>query len=152
MSGGQLAEGGVQSGGGTGQLQENDVARSTWSGERAAVGTEDTAEALEQLLPDLQDLSVAEATLEELVATADRLRRLGGLDPNGVNAGRIESEYQKALRLLEQIEIAVSSSSNASQTNRSALSGGSSDYRKEVADYYRDLSESSGQRVAPTAE
>ncbi len=140
------------SGGGTGDLQPGSNVRNDWAGERAAVDGDDAAEAIERLLPDLRDLGVQHLTIDELIEMAGRLRGLAAVDRGGVNSARIEQEYREALRLLEQLEIAVSASSSSSQNTRANGSGSTGDYRKEVADYYRDLSESSRSVVVPTVE
>ncbi|NND92786.1 MAG: hypothetical protein HKN42_18165 [Granulosicoccus sp.] len=97
---------------------------------------EQTAEALDQLLPRLDGIGVSQAELEALQQSADRLRRSGGQ----LNAARVEAEYQQVLRQIEKLELQISNNASPGMTG-SEWAVRQGEVTDAAAEYYRRLSE-----------
>ncbi|MBX2824311.1 MAG: hypothetical protein KTR33_06250 [Gammaproteobacteria bacterium] len=99
---------------------------------------QDTADAIESMLPALESAGVSVDDLDALQRSASQLR----FDADGVNAARIESEFRRALEQLEQLELALSGNAGTFDVKSGRDTGSSvGDYSDEVSDYFRNLSE-----------
>ena len=95
-----------------------------------------SADALDNLVPQLDSLGVESTDIESLKAAADILRNA----QSGVNLGRIEAEYARVLRSLESLELQLTEASSQQNTQaEQALRQG--EISEAAAEYYRRLSE-----------
>ena len=96
----------------------------------------DTADSLESLASDLGALGIDPESLEELRASADIVRS----GQNGINDARVEAEYRRVLRQIEQIELRITDNA-AMDTPGGGVGTSGQRLSESAADYYRRLSE-----------
>ncbi len=100
-------------------------------------GATDLARALENLVPELEGLGIDQETLADLQISADLFR---GAGDNGVNAARIEEEFNRALRNLENLELQISNSFTL-ESNVIEQLVRNGEISETAAEYFRQLSE-----------
>ena len=104
--------------------------------EKQPIDAEQTAQAIESLIPNLDAIGIEGDALDGLRESA-RLFRGGD---TGINAERVEAEYQKALRQIEQLELLITNNSDFESSVLEPLVH-QSGVPEAAADYYRQLSE-----------
>ncbi|MFK8080949.1 MAG: hypothetical protein AB8B97_11745 [Granulosicoccus sp.] len=104
--------------------------------ERSPEQAAETAEAVDELVTQLDGAGVSEEDLEALRGSAQLLRSGGG----DINSARVEAEYRNILRQIEQLEVQIVNNASPDTDGVEALvrQGTVSD---TAADYYRRLSE-----------
>ena len=87
-------------------------------------------------MPNLEAIGVDRQDIEDLQQSADAIRAGGG----STNAARVDAEFQRLLRQVEQLELMIADSNRSDTVDSEALvkQGPVSD---AAADYYRRLSE-----------
>ena len=95
----------------------------------------DTADALDSLADDLDSIGIDARTLDELRASAELVRSGDG----SVNAARVEAEFRRILRQIEQIELQLADNAAVDPVGESGVTR--ERVSEPAADYYRRLSE-----------
>ncbi|MFK7996054.1 MAG: hypothetical protein AB8B87_18090 [Granulosicoccus sp.] len=104
--------------------------------ERSPEQAVETAEAVDNLVTELDRAGVSEADLEALRGSAQLLRSGGG----DINAARVEAEYRNILRQIEQLEVQIINNASPDTDGIEALVRQGT-VSETAADYYRRLSE-----------
>lgn len=115
-----------------------------WSGDSAFTfdssqqSLDETADAIDRALPTLEAAGISEQDLQALRDSASLIRS----GSNGVNAARIEAEFNRALETIEQLELVLSGNEVESQVgDRRLRKSRVGDYEDSVSDYFESLSE-----------
>ena len=87
-------------------------------------------------MPQLDAAGISAEDLESLRDSAQVLRSGGG----EINAARVEAEYRKILRQIEQLEVQIANNASPDTTEVDSLVR-QGDVSETAADYYRRLSE-----------
>jgi len=101
-----------------------------------AVDPGQAADAIEQLLPDLEALGINPDSLQDLATAAEIFRGGSG----EINAARIEAEFNRALLSLENLELQIADALVLESTTIDQMVR-QGEISESAAEYFRRLSE-----------